>query len=82
MDRSDMWMIYRRQEFCRTLESRNAFGIPEEFFRKTLDRDLALQLRIARAIQLAPPAPRAPTISYEPSLVPAVKAMRTAAHYM
>src|SRR5262245_27976781 len=46
-------MIQRREHFRFALESRQPFAIGGNVGGKNLDRDLALQLRVARAIHLA-----------------------------
>src|SRR5919201_1463403 len=48
----DVGMIERREKFRFALEAGQAVRIVRECFRQDLDRDLALQPRIARAIHL------------------------------
>src|SRR5262249_34736123 len=56
MNGRDVLMIQRRQHLCFALESREAIGIVREDRWKDLDCDVAIQFRIARAIDLAHPA--------------------------
>ena len=66
-------MVQRRQRLRFARESRQAIRIAREEIRQDLDRDVAIELRIARAVDLAHPAgAEAPTISYEPSRAPEV----------
>ena len=53
VDRGDVRMIQRRERLRFALETRQAIGIVGERVRQNLDRDLASQLRVARAIHLA-----------------------------
>ena len=46
-------MIQRREHLRFALEARQAIGIARERFGQDFDRDVAIQLRIARAIHLA-----------------------------
>jgi hypothetical protein len=57
------------------LEARHALGIGHEQLGQDFDRDLAIELRVPRA-NTSPmaPAPRAPRISYGPTLVPVIRA--------
>ena len=56
MYRRNVRMVERRQDACFTLEPREPLRIAGERVRKDLDRDVAAQLRIARAVDLAHPA--------------------------
>jgi len=47
-----VWVIERGQRLRLTLEPREAFAIEGKRFRQDLDRDLAIELCIARAIDL------------------------------
>jgi hypothetical protein len=49
----DVGMIQRREDFRFALESREPFAIVGDVGGQDLDRDFALQLRVARAIHLA-----------------------------
>ena len=53
VDRADVGMIQRRQHARLTLEAREAFRIGREQPRQDLDRDLATELLIMGAIDLA-----------------------------
>ena len=53
VDVRDVGMIERREDFRFALESREAFAIVGDIGGQDLDRHFALQLRIARAIDLA-----------------------------
>ena len=46
-------MVQRGEHLGFALEARQAFGIERELLRQNLDRDVAIQLRVARAIHLA-----------------------------
>ena len=48
-----MWMIERREHPRLALETRQALGIAREDTWEDLDRDIASQFRIARAIHFA-----------------------------
>ena len=52
----DMWMVQRRERLRLALEPRQALGIGREGLRQHLQGNLAVQPRIARAIDLAHPA--------------------------
>ena len=52
----DMWVVQRRQHLRLTLEARDAIEISGEEFRKDLQCDIAIELRVMRAIDLAHPA--------------------------
>ena len=56
VDAADVRMIQRGERLRFTLKSRDAFGIGDERLGQDLDRDLAIELRVARAIHLAHPA--------------------------
>ena len=49
----DVRMVQRREHFGFALEAGEAFGIVGEARREDFDRDVALQPRVARAIDLA-----------------------------
>ena len=53
VDLRDVRMIERREDLRFALEAGETIGIVGEDVRKDLDRDVALQLRVARAIDLA-----------------------------
>ena len=53
MDARDVRMIQRSEKLRFPLESCEPFVIVGEFFGKNFDRDVALELRVARAIDLA-----------------------------
>ena len=53
VDRPDVRMIQRREHLRFALEAGEAIGIARERVRQDLQRDLAIQLRVARAIDLA-----------------------------
>ena len=53
VDRGDVRMVERREDFGFALEAREPVGVGRERRRQDLDRDLALQLRVGRAIDLA-----------------------------
>jgi hypothetical protein len=53
VDRTDVGMVQRRQELRFALKASQAFRIGGERFRQDFERDVAIQLRIARAIYLA-----------------------------
>jgi hypothetical protein len=52
--RRDVRMIQRREQFRFALEPRDSIGIRRKHLGQYLDRNLAPQLRVARAIDLAP----------------------------
>ncbi len=54
--RADVGMVQRGQQFCLALKSREPVSVGRKRVREDLDRDLALQPRIACAIHLAHPA--------------------------
>ena len=56
VDAADVRMIQRGEHLRFALKSREAFGIGDERLGQDLDRDRAIELRIARAIHLAHPA--------------------------
>ncbi len=56
VNRRDVRMIQRGQHLCLALEPREPIGIERERFGQDLQRDVAIQLRVARAIDLAHPA--------------------------
>ena len=56
VERRDVRMIERGEELSFALEAGKPFGIGREGVRQDLQRDLAPELRIARAIHLAHPA--------------------------
>ena len=53
VDRADVGMIQRRECLRFAREARQAIGIARHGLRQDLQRDLAIQLRVARAIDLA-----------------------------
>ena len=53
VDRGDVGMIQRRERLRFAREPREPIGIVRERVRQDLDRDVAIQLRVARAIHLA-----------------------------
>ena len=53
VDRADVRMIERREHARFALEARQPIGVGDEGRRQDLDRDVAPQLRVARAIHLA-----------------------------
>jgi len=66
-------MIQRGQRFRFALKARDPLGIGDEQLGQDLDRDIAIELRVAaRYTSPIPPAPSATTISYGPSFIPAV----------
>ena len=76
VDMRDVRMIERGEHLRLAAETRQAMGIVRHGGQQHIDRDVAIQLRVVRAIDLAmPPAPRADTISYGPRRVPGDKAM-------
>ena len=56
VDRADVRMVERREHPRFALEAREPLGIRREDVRQDLDRDVAPELRVARAIDLAHPA--------------------------
>ena len=56
VDRPDVRMIERREQSCFAFEARQPIGIGRERRRQDLDRDVAPELRVVRAIHLAHPA--------------------------
>ena len=72
VERGDVRMIQRRQDFGFALETRDAIGVSGEDVEDDLDCDLAAEPRVARAVDLAHAA-RASTerIRTAPSRVPA-----------
>ena len=54
--RGDVRMIQRRERLRFALEARQAIGIVRERIGQNLDRDLATERRVRRAIDLAHPA--------------------------
>ena len=52
VDRADVRMIQRREDLCFPLKTRETIGIIGEEVGKDLDRDVTLQLRVSRAIDL------------------------------
>ena len=55
VDRSDVRMIERREKLCLTLEASQPIGSVGESFRKDFDGDIALELRVASAVDLPHP---------------------------
>ena len=53
VDGGDVRMVQRRERLRFALEPREAIGIAGERVRQDLDRDVAIQLRVARAVDLA-----------------------------
>ncbi len=71
VDRRDVGVIERRENFRFSLKSADAFAIPRELVGKNLDRDLAFQLRVPRPVHFPiPPLPSKAVISCEPSCAP------------
>jgi hypothetical protein len=56
VDRGDVRMVQRGEESRLTLESLEPVAISSEDFREDLDRDVATESSVARAIDLAHPA--------------------------
>lgn len=56
VDRRDVRMVERREDFGFALESREAIRVTSHRGRQYLDRDLALQVGVGRTIHLAHPA--------------------------
>ena len=56
VDGGDVGMIQRGEDLGFALEARQPIGVVRERFGQDLDRDVAIQLRVARAIDLAHPA--------------------------
>lgn len=56
VDARDVRMVERREGFGFTMQPRDALGVERERLRQRLDGDVALQLRVPRAID-APHAP-------------------------
>ena len=56
VNRRNIGMIQRGEDFCFALESRHAFDVARERIGQDLQRHIASQLRIPRAIYLAHPA--------------------------
>jgi len=53
VERGDMRVVERGEDFGFAFQSRDAIGIEGELFRKNLQRDFTSQFRVARAIDLA-----------------------------
>ena len=53
VDRADVLMIERREDLGFAAEARDALRVSGEQGRQDLDRDLAFELRVLRAIDLA-----------------------------
>ena len=53
VDVRDVWMIEGRQRLCFAVEACESIGIGRERVRQNLHRDVAIELRIARAVHLA-----------------------------
>ena len=69
VDRADVGMVERREQVRFALESRDAVGIGGEGTRKDLERYVAVEPGIARAITSPmPPAPRSDTSRRSPRL--------------
>ena len=56
MDVRDVRVVERGEDLCLTREASAAVGIGAEGLRQDLERDVAIQLRVAGAIHLAHPA--------------------------
>ena len=56
VDAGNVRMIQRRQSLRFALEAREAVGVVRERLRQDLDRDVAIQLRVASPIDLSHPA--------------------------
>ena len=52
VERADVWMIQRRECPGFALEPRHALGVGREQLGKNLDRDVAIELRVARPIDI------------------------------
>ena len=79
VDRGDVGMIQRREQFRLALKARDAIGIAADGLGQDLDRDVALQLvSRARYTSPMPPAPIASRISNAPNRVPGREAHRPA----
>ena len=73
VDVRDVRMVQRREDFRFALEAREALGSARQRLGQHLDRDLALQLGVGGAIDLAHAAgAEADRISYGPRRVPGV----------
>ena len=74
VDRADVGMIERRQHLRFAAEPREPLGIVRDIGQQDFQRDVAIELRSARAIHLAhPPAPSGAEISYGPRRAPGNK---------
>ncbi len=72
VDARDVRMVERRERLGFPLEPRQALVVVCEFLRENLDRNVAVKLRIAGAVDLSmPPLPIGEAISYGPRRVPA-----------
>src|SRR5258708_3415676 len=53
IDRADVGMVQRGEELCFSTEAGNAFGIVRETLGEDLHGDVAIELRVARLVDLA-----------------------------
>ena len=75
VDAADVGVVQRGQDLCLTLKAGEAFGIVGERLRQDFDRDVAVQLRIARPIHFSHPAgPQGGEDLYGPRRAPGVRA--------
>ena len=75
VDLRDVRMIELRQDFRFALEAREALGVARHRGRQHLDCDVALQVRIGRAVHFPiPPTPIWAVISYGPRRDPGASA--------
>ena len=78
VDGGDVRMVQRREHLRFAAEPREPIGIVGERVGQDLDRDVAIQLRVARAIDLAHAArAERETISYGPRRVPGPRATKS-----
>ena len=56
VDRGDVGMVERREHVRLALEAGEPLRVPRDFRGQDLDRDVAVQVRVSRAIDLAHPA--------------------------
>jgi len=75
-NRRDVRVVQRCEDLCFAPEPREPIGIVREGVRQDLEGYVAVQLGVARAIDLSiPPAPRSATTSYAPSRAPGARDM-------
>ena len=53
VDARDVRMVQRREKLCLTLEAGQALFVLRELFRQDFDRDVAVEFRVASAVDLA-----------------------------